>query len=88
MERNETQTRSVKHGDCLPCQKSAFREKVWKTDTDGWTDRRTECKPIVPFGFAGRGLRKVKFDTSFRYLQIFNIFILTFWLQKKNHLSL
>ena len=25
--------------------------------TDGWTDRRTECKPIVPLGFAGRGLK-------------------------------
>ena len=53
MERNETQTRSVKHGDWLPCQKSgqyvqAFWKKFRKTDSD----RRTECKPILPFGFA------------------------------------
>ena len=38
----------------------AFRKKVQKTDTEGQTDRRTgrqrECKPIVPFGLAGRGL--------------------------------
>ena len=24
--------------------------------TDGWTDRRTECKPKVSFGFTGREL--------------------------------
>ena len=68
MERNETQTRSVKYGDYLTCQKSGqylqeFRKKVRKTDTDGrtdgWTDRRTERKPKVPFGFAGRGLKRM-----------------------------
>ena len=36
MERNESQTGSVKHGDGLPWQKSGqylqvFRKKVWKT---------------------------------------------------------
>ena len=35
----------------------AFRKKSGKLIlTDRWTDRRTECKPIVPFDFAGRGL--------------------------------
>ena len=61
MERNETQTRSVNHGDRLTCQKSgqylqAFRKKVQKTDSDEWTDSQTERKLKVPFGFAGRGL--------------------------------
>ena len=47
MERKETQTRSVNHGDCLPCQKSGqylqvFRKKVRKTDTDRLTDRLTD----------------------------------------------
>ena len=28
--------------------------------TDGRTDRRTECKPIVPPGFTGGGLKSAK----------------------------
>ena len=33
-------------------------KRVWRTDrqTDGLTDRLTECKPIVPSGFTGGGL--------------------------------
>ena len=38
IKRNETQTRSVSHGDLLTCKQSgqylqAFRKKVWKTNT-------------------------------------------------------
>ena len=40
----------------------AYKKKVRKTDTDrrtnGWTDRRTECKPLLPLGCAGWGLIK------------------------------
>ena len=36
------------------------RKLVWQTDwrTDGQTDRQTECKPIVPSGFTGGGLKR------------------------------
>ena len=34
---------------------------VWRTDrqTDGQTDGQTECKPIVPSGFTGGGLKSI-----------------------------
>ena len=44
----------------------AFRKKVRKTETDRRTDgltdgltKRTDCKPKVPFGCAGKGLKNV-----------------------------
>ena len=35
---------------------------ILRTDrrTEGLTDRRTECKPEVPFGFSGRGLISIQ----------------------------
>ena len=43
---------------CKNLGKKSGKLKLTDGQTDRWTDRRTECKPNVPFSFAGRVLIK------------------------------
>ena len=59
------------------CKRSG--KKVRKTETDGWT----ECKPIVPFGFAGRRLKNKSdepglFLKNVHWLQVYTFYQPTF----------
>ena len=43
---------------CKLLGKKSGKLKLTDGRPDGRTDRWTKCKPIVPFGFAGWGLKK------------------------------